>query len=134
MRGGLPIDFDATGGLRDGRKALLRLERSASDWRRMVDRWRGLAGDGAAAPEAHVVLKDDDRVAYLIVRAHGDSLEVLEAAGDGDAVAGAAGAIARGLERRGARRRLALVLAMGLDPLEFGIGAGMSRRVGSRPC
>ena len=38
----------------------------------------------------------DERLAYLIARADGDTLHVLEAAGDGDAIAGAAGALARG--------------------------------------
>jgi len=90
------VDFDATGALREGRTALLRLERSPGDWRKMVDRWRGLATQGGSAPEAHVVLHDDDRIAYLIVQPQGDTLVVLEAAGDGDAIAGAAGAIARG--------------------------------------
>ncbi|MHC5019510.1 MAG: hypothetical protein ACYTGX_05255 [Planctomycetota bacterium] len=95
-RPAFPIDFDAAGALRSGGKALLRLERSAGDWRTLVDRWRSLAGAGAAAPDAHVVLRDDERLAYLIVRPDGDTLQVLEAAGDGDAIAGAAGALARG--------------------------------------
>ncbi len=98
------VDVEAVDGLRRSGKSLLRLERSAGEWNGLLDRGRGLAADGASAPEAHVVLSDDTRCAYLIVRADGDALHVLESGGDGDAIAGAAGALARG-------RGLATVIA-----------------------
>lgn len=90
------VDLAAVDGLRTAGNSALRLERTTSDWNGLLQRWRALAGAGAAAPAAHVVLRDDARVAYLITRAADGALEVLEAAGDGDAIAGAAGALARG--------------------------------------
>lgn len=102
VRPAFAVDLAGLVATRDGAAGRVAVVRSAADWDRLLARWRALAEAGARAPEARVVLRDDIRLAYVVVQADGDVLRVLEAAGEPRAVAGAAGALARG-------RRLAAV-------------------------
>jgi hypothetical protein len=116
LRPAFAVDLEGLARTRDAGAGAVAVVRTTADWERLLVRWRALAEAGARAPEAHVVLRGDQRIAYVVVQPGEGSLAVLEAAGDSAASAGAAGALARG-------RRLATVEGPAIPGLADAPGA-----------
>ncbi|MCI0342472.1 MAG: hypothetical protein L0216_15255 [Planctomycetales bacterium] len=92
VRKAFPQDLAGLAAVREAAdRRPLSLPRGRREWGEAL----AAAASGGAA-EVHAVLRDSSRIAYAAVRPEGDSLRVLESAGDGSALAGALGALARG--------------------------------------